>query len=179
MCCRKAIRPSLAGGRDGFQPLSLHHSRSTALKDPSLRPCTPPALISANAARMPCRMPCPERRWRPIEGCCLTEQDRIRCPARFGACMLRACDGERPDMARPRTPIRDDGHRPVSRRSGSRWPRTLSRLDRRRRAGDLSLGLHRRGAAFSDDRRVLTRTRRHVRVGPWAGCGLEQPVADQ
>ena len=40
---------------------------------------------------------------------------------------------ERPDLARPRTPVRHDGHRPVSGRSARRWPRTVFALDRRRR----------------------------------------------
>src|SRR5712664_2109741 len=71
---------------------------------------------------------------------------------------------ERPDLARPRTPIRYDGHRPVSRLSGSRWPRTVFPLDRRCWSCNLPLGLHHWGASLPDDRCVLTRTRRHVRV---------------
>ena len=60
-------------------------------------------------------------------------------------------------LARPRTPIRDDGHRPVSRRSGRRWPRTVYALDRRRGPCNLPLGLHHRGASLPDDRCVLKR----------------------
>jgi hypothetical protein len=68
---------------------------------------------------------------------------------------------KRPDLARPRTPIRYDSHRPVSRLSASRWPRTVFPLDRRRRPCNLPLGLHHRGASLPHDRRVLTRTRLH------------------
>src|SRR5213080_2273787 len=86
---------------------------------------------------------------------------------------------ERPGLARPRTPIRHDGHRPVSRLSASRWPRTVFALDRRRRPCHLPLGLHHRGASFSDDRRVLTRTRRHAGVSKHAAFYLEWPPAEQ